>query len=385
MTSSNPAVGTIVNTPQTIAANTNCTANGAAGFQFDPVGAGSSVVAMGATPAGFSTPSNFQSITATVAASGINVSAVTLGKDLQAGASGSLQAPAPAGGVNVLLTSADPARLLLAPNATTAGTASITVNVAQNLTGFSYFVQALDGAGTVQVNASAPGFVSGAGTMTLNPSGFGISTPSSISTTTLDPNSNMQVCVYRLIPATLNISTTQNLRFGLAPVSVSMTSSNPAVGTIVNTPQTIAANTNCTANGATGFQFDPVGAGSSVVAMGATPAGFSTPSNVQSITATVTPSGINVGAVTLGKDLQAGASGSLQAPAPAGGVNVLLTSADPARLLLAPNATTAGTASITVNVAQNLTGFSYVVQALDGTGTVQVNASAPGFECGRAR
>jgi hypothetical protein len=74
-------------------------------------------------------------------------------------------------------------------------------------------VQALDGTGTVQVNASAPGFGNGAGTMTLNPSGFGISTPSSISTTTLDPNSNMQVCVYRLIPATLNISTTQNLRF----------------------------------------------------------------------------------------------------------------------------------------------------------------------------
>jgi len=68
-----------------------------------------------------------------------------------------------------------------------------------------------------------------------------------------------------------------------------MTSSNPAVGTIVTSPRTIAGNTSCTAAGAAGFQFDPVGVGTSALAMGVTPAGFSTPSNLQSITATVNP------------------------------------------------------------------------------------------------
>jgi hypothetical protein len=95
--------------------------------------------------------------------------------------------------------------------------------------------------------------------MTLNPSGFAISSPSSFATTVAAANTSISVCVYRLIPATLNISTTQNLRFGITPVSVGMTSSNPAVGTIVTSPRTIAGNTSCTAAGAAGFQFDPVG------------------------------------------------------------------------------------------------------------------------------
>ena len=382
LTSGTPAVGTIVNTPQSIAGNASCTVSGAAGFQFDPSTAGSSVLAMGPTPAGFSTPSNFQSITATVTASGISMNAATVGKDLQTNASGSLQAPAPVGGVAVTLTSADPAKLLLAPNATTAGSASIVLNLAQNATSISYVVQALAGSGTVQVTATAPGFTSGAGTVTLVPSGFIINSPTAINTTTLDPNSNMQVCASRLDPVTLNWATNQNLRFGIAPVNVSLTSGTPAVGTIVNTPQSIAGNASCTVSGAAGFQFDPSTAGSSVLAMGPTPAGFSTPSNFQSITATVTASGISMNAATVGKDLQTNASGSLQAPAPVGGVAVTLTSADPAKLLLAPNATTAGSASIVLNLAQNATSISYVVQALAGSGTVQVTATAPGFTSG---
>jgi hypothetical protein len=384
MTSSNTAVGVIVGSPRTIAGNANCTPSTGA-LQFDPVGAGTSTVAMGPTPAGFSTPSNLQSIVATVTTPGIDVGSPTVGKNLQAQAlntQNSLQSPAPVGGTTVTLTSADPSKLLLAPNATTVGMASITVNVAQGGTGFSYFVQALDDTGTVQVTASAPGFANGSGTVTLHPSGFYIGTPSTdISANTLDANTNLVVCVARLNPATLNYAAQGTLRFGITPVSVGMTSSDTAVGLIVGSPRTIAGNSNCTpSTGA--LQFDPVGAGTTILAMGPTPAGFSAPSNLQSIVATVTASGINLSSPTIGKNLQAQAlntQNSLQSPAPPGGTTVTLTSADPSKVLLAPNATTVGMASITVAVAQGATGFSYYVQALDEAGTVQVTASAPGF------
>jgi hypothetical protein len=237
---------------------------------------------MGPTPAGFSTPSNFQSITATVTASGINMSAETVGKDLQSQASGSLQAPAPAGGVAVTLTSADPTKLLLAPNATTAGSVSIVVSLAQNATSISYFVQALAGSGTVQVTASAPSFVDGTVDVALTPSGFVINSPSSISTTAAAANTNVQLCSAQLNPTTFNRSTTQNLRFGIAPVSVGVTSSNPAVGVMVNSPGSIAGNASCTG----GMQFDPLAIGNTTLTIG-TPAGFSTPNNLQSISALV--------------------------------------------------------------------------------------------------
>ncbi len=380
LTSSSTTVGTIVGSPQSIPGTVNCTPNSAAGFQFDPVGAGTSTLAMGTAPAGFSTPSNLQSIVATVTASGVTVNSSTVGKDLQVTGSGTLQAPAPAGGTAVTLTSADPTRLLLAPNATTAGTASIVVNVAAGGTSFSYTLQALSNSGPVQVNASAPGFGNGAGSITLVPSGLTIQTPSVINTTTLDPNSNVQLCFGRLDPATLTLQANGILRFGMAPVSVSLSSSNPAVGTIVGSPQSIAGNAGCTNLSA--IQFDPVGAGTSTLSV-ATPVGFSTPSNRQSILANVTASGINVNARTVGKNLQVSASGSLQAPAPAGGLSVTLTSADPARLLLAPNGTTTGAASIVVTLAQGATSFSYFVQGLDDAGsTVKVSAAAPGFSSG---
>ncbi|HKU86936.1 MAG TPA: hypothetical protein VJV77_11430, partial [Casimicrobiaceae bacterium] len=381
MASSNTLVGTIVNSPQSIAGGTGCTPSATlpGAIQFDPVGAGTSTLSL-VQPVGFTTPSNLQAITATVTASGINVPAVTVGKNLQDNASASLQSPAPAGGVVVTLTSGDASKLLLSPNATTAGSASIAVNVAQNATSIPYFVHGLDNTGTVQVTASAAGFSNGIGTITLRPSGFVIQAPGSIATNTLDLNTGIQVCSSQLNPTTLNFVTNQAVRAGLAPASVAVTSANPSVGTIVNSPQSIAGGVGCTpvVTSAGAIQFDPVGAGTSTLSL-VQPAGFTTPSNLQAITATVTASGINVPAVTVGKNLQDNSSASLQSPAPAGGVVVTLTSGDPARLLLSPNATTAGSASITVNVGQNATAIPYFVHGLDSTGTVQVTASAAGF------
>ena len=384
MTSSNTATGTIVNTPQSIGGNTSCTASGATGLQFHPLAVGNSTLTL-TTPSGFATTASFQSIVATVTAAGITVTPQVVGKDHQVSTTFTLGAPAPAGNLVVSLTSSDPTKLLLASDASTAGSTSTQVTVPAGQSSGTYFVQALASSGTPQVTAAAPNYANGTATVTLEPSGFYISSPGDFSTNQLAVNTNLSVCASSLNPTTLNRdfqSTT--LRAGIASVSVAMTSSNTAVGTIVNTPQSIGGNASCTPSGTGGLQFDPLGAGTSTLTV-TTPSGFTTTANFQSIVATVTAAGINVnGNNALGKDLQEASNGSLQAAAGSSGATVTLSSSDPSKLLIAPNATTPGSASINVTVQPNQTAFSYVLQSLASTGTVQVIASATGYANGTA-
>ncbi len=179
-----------------------------------------------------------------------------------------------------------PAKLALAPNATTIGGTSANVNVAAGATSFSFVAQALDSVGPVQVTAAALGFVDGTVDITLAPSGFVISTPGNFSVAVGAANRNIQICAALLNPITLNRVENATLRFGITPVSVGVASSNPAAGVIVGSPRSIAGNTSCTGSGAAGIQFDPLAVGVSSLSLGAVP-GFSTPSNQQQITATV--------------------------------------------------------------------------------------------------
>ena len=87
-------------------------------------------------------------ITATVTAPGINFFNQTVGRNLQIQGSVSLvnTAPAPAGGVQLTLTSADPARLLLWTSATAQGSAQVVlpINAGQFVSQTPFFIQALD-------------------------------------------------------------------------------------------------------------------------------------------------------------------------------------------------------------------------------------------------
>jgi hypothetical protein len=89
---------------------------------------------------------------------------------------------------------------------------------------------------------------------------------------------------------------------------------------------------------------------------------------------------INVGGATVGQDLQVGLGGSLGAPAPAGNEQVTITSLDPTRVLLSTEATTAGVASLTLEVGAGQTTIpGFYVQALAGSGAVTLQTSAPGY------
>jgi hypothetical protein len=127
--------------------------------------------------------------------------------------------------------------------------------------------------------------------------------------------------------------------------------------------------------------FHPLAVGAAVVSISAP--GFTTPSNYQTVPTTVTE-GISIANFNAGNNLQTTFTGSLAQPAPTGGVTVTISSTNPA-LLLAATPTDPGASSISVIVPE---GTSYLgtlyANALAGTGSSQLTASAPGFSSGMA-
>ena len=185
-----------------------------------------------------------------------------------------------------------------------------------------------------------------------------------------------------------NLSTLQARRFGAGSLTVTVTNSNPTVaeidpsgggsGTQIATTS-IAAGTSQSLF----LEFDPLAGGTTTVS--ASIPDFVTTTAASATTTVTTPTIILPGLSNVGSGLQTGTvTGQLGASAH-GGVVVHLASSDPSRVLLAPNATTAGTASIDVSVANGQVNFSFVVQGTDwvsGTSSaakVVVTASAPGF------
>ena len=246
---------------------------------FDPVSAGTSVLTL-TQPTGFDIPTTFQSSTATVTAPNINVSNVIVGKDLQTGYFISLQA-APPSPVDVTVTVSAPTVAVISDSVTTVGVNSITFS---GVTGTSVGTVTVQGlaVGVTAIVATAPGYNDGNSTATVDPSGFIFQSPGNFTTTVAAANTNMNVRPYRLNPTTLNVVQIQTVRAGLS-VDVEVTSSAPAVGVITTSPLTFIGNDNFETT-----QFDPLTAGSTQIEVVA-PTGFSTPSNFQTITATVNP------------------------------------------------------------------------------------------------
>jgi len=337
---------------------------------FHPIAGGSTTITV-REPAGFTTPASGAQITATVNAPHVTLGDATVGQNLEFPESASLGAVAPAGGVVVTISSADPSRMLVAASATAAGSASIAVFVpAGNTTIPQFFVQGLASSGTVGVTVFAPGFTAVTSNVTLAPAGVFLLSPS-FSTTNLSANTTVT-----LLPAVIvggNRGSTQPIRGGLN-VAVDVTSSSPGVGVITSSPVHLLGGS---ASATTAF--DPIEVGTTTISL-ATPAGFTTPTTGTQITATVNLPTFSVTNTPIGKDLELLQNDALGAPAPAGGVVVTITSNDPTKALVAPNLTTAGSASIQLTVPANATAIpAFAIQALGNTGTTGVTLSAAGF------
>ena len=182
--------------------------------------------------------------------------------------------------------------------------------------------------------ASAPGFASGSGIVTLAPSGVilarsGMGVPNLLTTTGAGKT---DLVVYTaLLDSDLNFVHPQPVAGGRS-VSVTVTSSNPKAGAVAPSTVTLAGG-----SAVAGVEFRPVTAGQTTLSV-SVPEGFSAPAQFAQVSATVVAPGMAVtDDLSIGNNLETGGTVSLGEPAPSGGLVVTLTSSDPAKLLLAPS------------------------------------------------
>ncbi|HKE42925.1 MAG TPA: Calx-beta domain-containing protein [Steroidobacteraceae bacterium] len=366
VTSSDTNVGTITVSPVSFTGNV-----GTVNTAFDPAGAGTSTITVG-TPAGFDTPANFRTITATVTAPAITITANPhVGEDLQDGVNINLST-APPSAVDITVTVASGTIARVSDTATVLGGTTVVFPAVTTTAARTVIIQGLL-QGSTTLTISAPGYATNTQTLTVDPSGFIINSPGLINTNTFAVNTSVQITAARLTPGTLNFASNQQVRAGLAaPVSVAVTSSDTNVGTITVSPVTFAAGV-----GSVNTAFDPVGAGTSTLAV-TTPAGFDTPANFRTITATVTAPVINFTANPhVGEDLQDGVNINLST-APPSAVDITVTVADSTIARLSDTATVLGGATVvfpnvTTTAARTLT----VQGLLQGSTTLTI--SAPGY------
>jgi hypothetical protein len=270
---------------------------------FDPAGEGETVI-QPVQPQGFTAAGQYASVTAAVAKPGLAVvTDAYLGKDLQLGGAVCLGEAAPPGGLEVTLTSSDPARLVFSARADAPGSGTLRLQVPAGQLTVPYFLQGLGDAGDVAYEATAPGFRSRTARIGLTPSGvivaydpYGPPDEASVlrkSEISDDRAFSASVADARQHPVKLVVwtvhldretgraadITVQALRPGVT-AKVVLRSSDPAVGT-VESPLTIAPGTDHAVS-----RFTPLSQGRTVISID-TPAGFTAAKNATKVPATV--------------------------------------------------------------------------------------------------
>jgi hypothetical protein len=205
-----------------------------------------------------------------------------VGEDLQKAISIGLDvAPSAPTDVSVSVNAPDVA--VLSEDATQLGGDSLVLASIDDAASHTVFVQGL-AQGTTKLTVSAEGYETRKLTVTVGPSGF-VLAGGDISLVTTSANATVPVDAALLDATSLAYAETQPVRPGVS-VDVPVTSSNASAGTIVTSPVTFDANT-----ASVDASFDSAAAGTSTISI-ETPADFDTPSDMQSITASVSePSG----------------------------------------------------------------------------------------------
>jgi len=175
-----------------------------------------------------------------------------------------------------------------------------------------------------------------------------------------------------------------------APLTVTITNSNPAVAQLVTTALTGQQVTvtlpagqlnSATTVAQGGVALHALGSGSSTVS--ATIPGFlSTTAAAPTVTVDAPTISLSSFPTTIGAGLQVENFSANLAAAQHGGVTVHIASSNPAVALVSANDTTAGSASIDVFVANGFSTASFVVQGVENApvpATVTITASAAGF------
>jgi hypothetical protein len=275
------SVGTISPSPVNISGGAS-----SATTSFTPVAAGDSVISAG-VPSGFSTPADDGSVTADVSTPGFAVtgfpSAVSIGNNLQIQGTIVIGQLAPSGGQNVMLTSNNPSQLLLSATGTSTGSNTLMLNIPAGTNNVMFYLQAVGGSATVSYTASASGFTSRTGTITITESAVVISGPIGESPfdTTIATGATALTVTMAQLDVNGNFVQMQTLAGGLS-LLVNINDSNSSVAT-APTSVTIMGGSTATVN------FTPVAVGQATISISGTPSGYTaTPSGYGSITGVVT-------------------------------------------------------------------------------------------------
>ena len=272
----------------------------------------------------------------------------------------------------VTVTVANPAIATISTSSSVAGAATLTFqNVTQSYIATLYFQGQT--VGTTTYTVSAPGYATATSTITVNPSGFvidGYYVGNGLNTTTFSTPTGVTVYPAILNTGTLSYNNTSTLNPGITAISVPVTSSNAVVGTVTNSPLVFHAGDTQQV-----FNFKPSAAGTTTLALGAV-TGFSTPTTLQSVLATVVAPAIYVNDDTTGVKLQTGFGISLSQTPPSP-VTVTVTSNNPAVAVVSTTGTTVGATTATFTGVTGYAGTLYVQGV--STGTTTLTISAPGF------
>jgi hypothetical protein len=324
------------------------------------------------TPSGFVQPSAGYLFTVTVQQSGIVPPVVTLGNNLQVQAKVSFTGPVTQS-TQVTLTSSDQTKLQFCSTSTGTGLTSITFTVPVGYSATApFFMRGFGSSGSVPYTISTTTLGSVNTAAVLAPSGLVMGTPggtgSDFSMSVSYPSATITIYTYQLDPASGAAVQLQEVAGGQS-VTVNVTSSNAAVGTISSSPVVISGG-----NSSNSTSFVPQGVGTAVVTASAT--GYGSTSQQ----ATVTQSGMNItDGITIGQNLQEAGTIILGAPAPAAGLSVVLTADNSGLLQLAANPTDPGSKSITINVPGGTYIVNFYLYAVGSSGTAGYSVSAPGY------
>ena len=338
---------------------------------FQPVSAGTSNLTFGPPPAPFQIAPQYNTIVATVSAPALTVSSVTAGVNLETNTSINVPTP-PATPETVTVTISDPTIALISSSSTTVGTASLTFSTASVP---NIYVQGLK-VGAATLTATAAGYTTGTGTITVYPSAF-VFDPyyyGNFSTTTFSSASGLSLIPAIVDPMTSNFYNFGTISPGVGPFSIPVVSSNTAVGTITTTPLIFHSG-----DSSQSTSFQPASAGSTNLTPGTQPAGFTTPANYNLMVATVTAPALGVSTTTSGVNVQVAANVSVPVSPPSPEM-VTVTVMDPTLAALSTNSATVGTSSVTFSTSAVPTLY---VQGLK-VGSTMLVASAAGYTNGAA-
>jgi 6-phosphogluconolactonase (cycloisomerase 2 family) len=355
---------------------------------FDPIAAGSTVVT--ATSPGLAA---LPSATVAVEVSGPGIVfgglPLTVGAGLQAdfnpltGTVAVQLGGAAHGGVRVRIVSSNPAVALVSSDPLVPGAAFVDIDVPDGQQVVPFVVQALPGTtGTIALTATAVGFSSGLGTVTVVPPAIQLELTTR--TTTQSADSLVTVRIGLAEPNGNYLMFTQPVRAGGA-VPVEVASDNSGVASLKVTGDLTGGGTRTVLiPGASAFgmlMLDPADPGTATIAA-TSPGVLSTAAAtalVEVVRPTVTLNVLN-NIPAVGAGLQQVYWARLDAIGH-GGLTVRLASTNPAVALISLDPQVTGVPFVDVDLPAGVTDFTYVVQGLEGmVSPVSIVATAAGFD-----